>query len=516
MVWQTTLLMLLIGSLVGALVALASTVMVGREERNRMHQHLTELMATVERTASVAAFARDEQLASEVARGLLLNDAVTRVVITEGDRVLAAVGDGDPDTSDVLRLSAHTRPLNSPFAPDQKVGELRVWPASSKIAQNAGAYSRFIAVLLLVELVFVVLSVAWVVFNVFTRPVKKLSDDLHHLEIGEGAHVAVPNGHADDEIGRLAGDINALITRMNRVLDAERDARVQFESSERKFRLIFESAETGIFTVDGGGHLHDWNPWLANKLKLPEREGHERRYLLGDLLGDTSSRLDTLMVRALSDQRPTSADFGVQQHDESSTLWLHVVLNPLPDGLLQGIANDVTERKRAEARALAMAERDPLTGLLNRRGMEHRLYAAIDALNGHGLALMLLDLDGFKQVNDAFGHEAGDRVLSGVARQLESVVRRTDLVTRLGGDEFVIVLCALESPDTARFIATKIVGTLARAIDIGNGQSVQIGVSIGIAYTEDSSTKPDTLMRRADEAMYEAKRAGKSQYRFAP
>ncbi|MDA4677911.1 hypothetical protein NY593_15025, partial [Enterobacter asburiae] len=82
------------------------------------------------------------------------------------------------------------------------------------------------------------------------------------------------------EIGRLAGDINALITRMNRVLDAERDARVQFESSERKFRLIFESAETGIFTVDGGGHLHDWNPWLANKLKLPEREGHERRYLL--------------------------------------------------------------------------------------------------------------------------------------------------------------------------------------------------------------------------------------------
>ena len=148
--------------------------------------------------------------------------------------------------------------------------------------------------------------------------------------------------------------------------------------------------------------------------------------------------------------------------------------------------------------------------------MEHRLYAAIDALNGHGLALMLLDLDGFKQVNDSFGHEAGDRVLTRVARQLESVVRRTDLVTRMGGDEFVIVLCALESPDTARFIATKIVGTLARSIDVGNGQSVQIGVSIGIAYTEDSSTKPDTLMRRADEAMYEAKRAGKSQYRFAP
>ena len=515
MVWRTTLLMLFFGALVGALVALASTVMVGREERNRMQQHLAELMATVERTASIAAFARDEQLATEVARGLLLNDAVSRVVITEGNHVLAMLGDEDADTSGVMRLPVLTRPLNSPFAPEQQVGELRVWPAGSKIAQDAGAYSRFIAVILLVELMFVVLSVAWVVFNVFTRPVKKLSDDLHHLEIGKGAHVAVPNGHADDEIGRLAGDVNALITRMDRVLDAERDARAQFESSERKFRLIFEGAETGIFTVDSGGRLHDWNPWLAAKLRLPEREGHERNYLLGDLLGDTSSRLDTLMVRALSDQRPTSADFGVQQHDESNMLWLHVVLNPLPDGLLQGIANDVTERKRAEARALAMAERDALTGLLNRRGMEHRLNNAIDALHGHGLALMLLDLDGFKQVNDTFGHEAGDHVLNGVARQLESVVRRTDLVTRLGGDEFVIVLCALESADTARFIATKIVNMLARSIDVGNGQSAQIGASIGIAYTEDPATRPEALMRRADEAMYAAKRAGKSQYRFA-
>lgn len=97
MVWRTTLLMLFFGGLVGVLVALASTVMVGREERERMQQHLVELMATVERTASVAAFARDEQLAHEVAQGLLLNDAVARVVITEADHVLASVGEPDDE-----------------------------------------------------------------------------------------------------------------------------------------------------------------------------------------------------------------------------------------------------------------------------------------------------------------------------------------------------------------------------------------------------------------------------------
>ncbi|MCP2936527.1 hypothetical protein NK983_27980, partial [Salmonella enterica subsp. enterica serovar Typhimurium] len=91
-------------------------------------------------------------------------------------------------------------------------------------------------------------------------------------------------GHAGDEIGRLAGDVNALITRMDDLLAAERDTRARLEASERTFRLIFESAETGIFTVDNAGRLHDWNPWLAAKLRLPAHEGNDRSYVLGTLL----------------------------------------------------------------------------------------------------------------------------------------------------------------------------------------------------------------------------------------
>lgn len=509
---RTTLLILFFAGLVGIMVAMGSTVLVAREERQRLQQNLVELMQTVERTASIAAFARDEQLASEVAQGLLRNRAVARVVIREGGRTLVEHGhDAEQRPNRVLPVL--TRPLMSPFLQKEQVGELEVWPAIAKIEQDAGAYSRFIAIILALQLVSVVASVAWVVLNVVTRPVKKLSDELHHLRIGSGELIPLPAGHGHDEIGRLTGDINALIARMEGMLGAERELRAEREESERKFRLIFESAETGIFTLDSSGQLHDWNPWMARRLGLAP-DGRSGPRSLRDILGEQASRLDALMVRVLADQRPAGADFALTRRG-TGTLWLQLVLNPLPGNLMQGIVNDVTEQKQAEAHAIAMAERDALTGLLNRRGIEHRLGDALRALDGQGLALMLLDLDGFKQVNDTLGHEAGDRVLATVARQLESVVRRTDLVARPGGDEFVVVLQSLETVDTARFIAAKIVSTLSRPIDLGDGQRAQIGASIGIAYTESRQDSGDALMRRADEAMYEAKRAGKSQYRFA-
>ncbi len=509
---RTTLLILFFAGLVGALVALGSTVVVAQEERKRLQQNVTDLIQSVERTASVAAFARDEQLAAEVAQGLLGNRSVHKVVIREGNRVMIELGHETARSGRALPVQV--RPLMSPFMPEQQVGEIEVWPAAHRIDEDAGAYSRFIAVILGMQLVAVALAAAWVVLNVITRPVKTLSDSLHSLRAGSGDRVPVPAGHSGDEIGRLAGDINGLIVRMEGMLDSERELRAQREESEKRFRLIFEAAQTGMFTLDAEGCMHNWNPWLARTLGLPACNEDTEPYSLRRLLGPEASRLDALMVRALSDHRPAAADFQTTSA-HGHVLWLHLVLNPMSGQLLQGIVNDVTDQKRAEASAIAMAERDALTGLLNRRGIEHRLDQALDGLQEGGLALMLVDLDGFKEVNDTLGHEAGDRVLTAVARQLESIVRRSDVVARLGGDEFIVVLGALDSPDTARFIAAKIVTSLARPIELDGAVHARIGASVGIAYTRTRDEMPDALMRRADEAMYEAKRAGKSQYRFA-
>ena len=144
--WRTTLLIVFFAGLVGVLVASVSTVMVAREERLRLNQNLVELMDAVERTASVAAFARNEQLAAEVSRGLMRNDAVAKVLIREGGRDLMAIGDL-PNNAGSDSLPPLSRPLYSPFDPREAVGELQLWPASARIDKDAGAYSSFIAII---------------------------------------------------------------------------------------------------------------------------------------------------------------------------------------------------------------------------------------------------------------------------------------------------------------------------------------------------------------------------------
>lgn len=513
--WRTTVIILFFAGLVGVLVVLASGIAAAREERQRLQQHLSELMAAVEPTAAQAASADDSALAGQVALGLLRNAAVARVVIRVGERELVAKGEASPGKG-LPEPAMLTHPLPSPTDPALQVGELQVWPAAAAIERAATSYSRYIALILGVQLVVVMMSIAWVVLNVVTRPVKKLSDDLHRLRVDSGQQVMLPAGHRGDEIGRLATDINGLIVRMGDSLRAERDMRHQREDAERRFQLVFENVSAGVFTLDSDGVLQDWNPWLSRTLGLPARGDATRPYALRELLGDHSSRLDALMVRALADNRPAGADFEIERGADA-TMWLHLLLNPMP-GALQGIVNDVSAQKRAEMTAVAAAERDALTGLLNLRSIEHRLAETLSALpDAGGLALMVVDLDGFGEVNERYGHDAGDRVLIAVARQLEAVVRRSDLVARIGCDEFVVALCALESADTARFVAAKIVSTLARPIELGDdGPVVTIGASVGVVYTSSPIDAAQKLLRRADDAMCDARRAGRSQFRFAP
>jgi diguanylate cyclase (GGDEF)-like protein len=179
----------------------------------------------------------------------------------------------------------------------------------------------------------------------------------------------------------------------------------------------------------------------------------------------------------------------------------------------------VTDRKAAEDRARRQADHDALTGLRNRRGMEFFLdrslrHAAEDA---DELGVMLIDLDGFKAINDTYGHDAGDQVLIGVANRMLARVRRaSDLVARLGGDEFVVV--ATHSGPEAQALqelAADLVRVLREPFSIPGGAFVQIGASIGVARYPHSGLTRFELMAAADAAMYEAKRAGKNRYAMA-
>ena len=179
------------------------------------------------------------------------------------------------------------------------------------------------------------------------------------------------------------------------------------------------------------------------------------------------------------------------------------------------ILADITERKQAEERMRHIAQHDALTGLPNRMSLAMRLGQLLPEARRHNwrLAIMFIDLDRFKIINDTLGHQVGDELLREVACRLSNAVRGTDFVARLGGDEFVIILPGIASPADAAIVASKIIAKLSTAIET-EGHELHTSPSIGISLFPDDGPDGDTVMKNADVAMYHAKAAGRNNYQF--
>lgn len=231
--------------------------------------------------------------------------------------------------------------------------------------------------------------------------------------------------------------------------------------------------------------------------------------------------------RALEDeQRIIETGRGVTGIEEKETWpdghesWVLSTKVPLRDrrGRIlgtMGISRDITDRKQAELRIRYMALHDALTGLPNRSLLEDLLAHAIAlaARNGKRVAVLMLDLDRFKSVNDSFGHHIGDRLLEAVAVRLRNCLRESDIVARLGGDEFVIGLPLMEKDQDIEQVASKVLSTLSASFEI-EGHGIQIGASIGVCEYPSDGENPRDLLQAADTAMYEAKNSGRGIYSF--
>jgi diguanylate cyclase (GGDEF)-like protein/PAS domain S-box-containing protein len=290
------------------------------------------------------------------------------------------------------------------------------------------------------------------------------------------------------------------------------EAERQLRESEQRFREIIEMTPAGYLLASRNGVLLDVNPALC------ALSGYSREELTGSALPQLLPGFSWDHLAGASAARMRGLEATVRHRDGYD---IHVLLNGSikrdtagQDESMTVLMTDITERKLAESRLHELATHDTLTGLPNRALLNERVQLMLDQCPRNGsIAVMFLDLDRFKEVNDSFGHELGDILLCEVATRLKQVLRPGDAIARLGGDEFVVAAqCSTGNAAAAR-IAEKLLEVLTRPVNVG-GQDVIIGASIGISmFPTDAQTK-EVLFQAADTAMYRAKESGRNRYRF--
>ncbi|MEQ9004969.1 MAG: EAL domain-containing protein [Pseudomonadales bacterium] len=298
-----------------------------------------------------------------------------------------------------------------------------------------------------------------------------------------------------------------------------RRAQEQLQRSEERFRGAFENAPIGILLLDTQGHIFQANRFATELLHYRDQalnSTHISRLVPADERADLKEQLERLMRGS----EPTLRNERRMLCGDGLEIWTncHMVLQQTPDGeplyCIMQIA-DITEMKTSQRKMERLAFYDTLTELANRRLFNDRLQQAVEHCRRHKerAALLYLDLDQFKRVNDTLGHESGDALLREVADRLLNCVRKEDTVGRPGGDEFTILLYDVEAPDHAGQVAEKILRELQRPISL-SGHQLVVTTSIGITVIPDDGTEPAALLKNADLAMYRAKEKGRNNYQF--
>jgi diguanylate cyclase (GGDEF)-like protein len=288
--------------------------------------------------------------------------------------------------------------------------------------------------------------------------------------------------------------------------------------------LVDDNLADAILTADilGQGSLGRFTVSRAASFAEAKQRLSSARYdavLLDLILPDVEGLEAVKAVLAIAPDVPLVVLSGL----DDERLALEAVLNGAQDYLIKGqggaallrrAIRHAIERKRVERELSQQAKFDPLTGLPNRLLFRDRLTQAVQRIDRRDrvVALIFIDLDGFKAVNDRYGHATGDRLLKAVAGRLCRVVRRTDTVARLGGDEFTIILEGLRHPDDAARVAEQVLRSLRQPFELG-GLVIELGASLGVAIASHATEVPDMLTHRADVAMYRAKASGGT-YRF--
>lgn len=321
--------------------------------------------------------------------------------------------------------------------------------------------------------------------------------------------VDIPGLDDQDEVGQLARSVAVFKARSIELLQKK----LELERLNLQLDAAINNMPLGLSMFDAQERLMVCNKKYADMYDLPSELS--RPGTAHCALWDFRKRQGAQHYVAGSDRRSPNPD-----HPDSLTIEfgndriISVSRQPLKGGGWVALHEDITQRRRQEQEITHLARHDPLTSLGNRALFRERLNQALKQLSrGHGFAVMCLDLDRFKIVNDTLGHPVGDVLLRQVSERLLACVRQGDVVARFGGDEFAIIQADVRDPDQTESLAARIVETISKVYDI-DGQRIDISTSIGMTLAPRDGSDADQLMKNADLALYRTKANGRNGYSF--
>tara|TARA_Y100001968_G_scaffold301826_1_gene314511 strand:+ start:2070 stop:3662 length:1593 start_codon:yes stop_codon:yes gene_type:complete len=512
----------IIVAVIGVVLSLSGSLLVFRLAHDKQetvsYRLIDQLAASAVKTAAIAAYVDDEELANEIINGLVMSDMVSGARIFAGETVLAM---NIANSDELAAVSPIERELYHPFNENELIGELALYPDTAFIRDMALQEAKGSAIHIIVVSFLITLIIAGTLQYTLSMPLIKLKqafetvdpshpENLKKLDIGY---------KRQDELGYLIKQINGLIRAVRANFLAERKLRVHTEKLEQQLRLLFEKASIGVALISTRKGILIENPKFNHIVGTASS--------LADFIGifDDPESVSSIIgsLKASLHSNPIGLDLSYQE--DGSRRWVHCLFATVSDQrlvaredddvLFEVIIHDITDRKEREAEVRYQAQHDILTGLYNRLGGEKRLQYLLSENTGEfSCVFLLVDLDKFKPINDNYGHEAGDVVLVECSHRIKTLFNEpTDVCCRWGGDEFVIGFKREALPFSAlNTLCNTLLHSLEEPIEVSSDLQVSISASIGVALVDEAGKSVEHWIAKADKAMYDVKSQGRANY----
>jgi diguanylate cyclase (GGDEF)-like protein/PAS domain S-box-containing protein len=413
----------------------------------------------------------------------------------------SALGDGVYDVEQSVLLAG------------QQVGTVRVGYSLDRLIalnERTGFQNTLIALVGIA----LTLSATLVIVLFLTRNLRKLEQGAQALSRDQRDYRIAIND--DGEFGTLATAFNQLAEHLDETQTALQKQHGHLERETRFLQTLLDGIDAVVMEAAMPGYQFTYVSREAeNLMGYTVEQWLQPNFWAEHVAPEDRGWLEETIASHFAKGDSFTVDFRMV-HQQGHSLWVRAINSVEQDdsgrAVIRGLLLDISEQKTAEDRIVYLAEHDALTGLINRRRFQKELERSIAYAQRYQQqgAILLVDLDQFKYINDTYGHQYGDEYLLDVSRRLERVLRRTDILGRLGGDEFGVIIpkCTL---DEVRTVGMALLGALAQENLEQGGKVVPVSASIGIALFPSQSAVPSDLLAKADAAMYTAKRRGRGQ-----